>query len=53
MIVLPGIVEQMPVVGGLLDGGGAQRVAHLPVVEVVEAPQPLGAARLLAVGAGP
>lgn len=46
--------EQVLVVGGLLEDVGAQRVAHLPVVEVVEVPaQPPRARRRLAVGARP
>lgn len=51
--VLAGVHEQVLVVGGLLDDVGAQGVARLPVVEVVEALQPLGEAGRLAVGAGP
>jgi hypothetical protein len=47
-----GVHEQVLVVGGLLDQVGAQRVADLPVVEVVELRQPLAEARCLAVGAG-
>lgn len=49
--VLPGVEEQVLVVGGLLDDVGAQSVAHLPVVEVVEGLQPLRDAGGLAVGA--
>lgn len=50
--VLAGVEEQMLVVGGLLDHVGAQRVARLPVVEVIELPQPRAKSGGLAVGAG-
>ena len=46
-------MEQMLVVGGLVEDVSAQGVALFPVVEVVEALQPLGEAGGLAVGAGP
>lgn len=47
-----GVEEQMLVVGGLLEDVGAQRVAGLPVVEVIELRHPLAQPGGLAVGAG-
>jgi len=46
-----GVKEQVLVVGRLLDQVRAYRVAHLPVIEVVELPQPLAEAGGFAVGA--
>lgn len=50
--VLAGVEKEMLVVGGLLEHVGAQRVARLPVVEVIELLQPLAKPGGLAVGAG-
>lgn len=53
MGALARVQEQVLIVGGLLEDVGAQGVARLPVVEVVEVLEPLGHGRGFAVGARP